>query len=354
MQFVFWGKQVENLLLLTKTQKSLEFKTNNELKKLKTMLNNLRTATNGYSEHIDEALREVKKIFGEAPPDMFVVIGSCGKGLIKELGLVDLNPKRLNCWNKIHNQNIVEPINPQSLKNYLPQPIKEGHYGTLHLFTVGEKKIMIQEGRAHVYENQNIGSLTLMVRMMALWGTEFFMTTSRSHSIPELLESNADNLSEESGIAIITDHINEAKESPFTGIILGGKDGIGKLKANEINMADVYDENLLHKLLEKFSIFNLKQKVYVFIKDISYSTPTELKRLNEPNGVVGVSLVPETVAAYQAGMRVVAFTEYAKHRSKKFAPNPNFTNVLLKTIEHMLDIKIEPQPKIEEEKTEIV
>lgn len=322
-------------------------------------MNDLSANTEAYVTHIKNACKEAKSLFGEAPPDVFIMIGSCGKELITELKKDDPNSKRLNVWSPKKNENINKnkdgnEFSTANLRNYLPKPFKEGHYGTLHLFSFNGKRIMVQEGRVHLYEDQDMKSINFTVRMLAEWGTKLLITTSRSHSIPELLESNADNLSEESGIAIITDHINEAKESPFTGIILGGKDGIGKLKANEINMADVYDENLLHKLLEKFSIFNLKQKVYVFIKDISYSTPTELKRLNEPNGVVGVSLVPETIAAYQAGMRVVAFTEYAKHRSKKFTPNPDFTNVLLKTIEHMLDIKIEAQPQKEQEKTEAV
>lgn len=345
---------MENLSILTKPQKCLIFKANNELKNLKTMLNNLNTETKSYVGHIEEALRDVKKIFGETPPDIFIVIGSCGKDLIKELSLIDQNSKRLNCWDKSINQNIDQSINPQSLKNYLPQPIKEGHYGTLYLFSVGGKSIMLQEGRAHVYENQDVGSLTLMVRMMGLWGTEFFMTTSSSRSIPGGLESNLDNSSEESNIAIIVDHINEANESPLTGISLGGKEGVGKLRPYEVNMANVYDEALRRKFLEKFKIFNLTEKVYVFIKDISYSTPAELKKFSEIDGVVGVSLVPETVAAYQAGMRVVAFTEYAKHRSKKFAPNPYFIDVLLKSIEYMLDIKIKLQPQKQEENTEAV
>lgn len=314
------------------------------------MLSNLKSVTKGYSDHIDESLKDVKRIFGETPPDIFVLIGSCGKDLIKILEASDPNPKRLNCWNAKHNQNIVDSPNVQSLKNYLPQPIKEEHYGTLHLFSILGKTIMVQEGRAHVYENQDIGSLTLMVRMMARWGTEIFMTTSRSHSISELSEANSDDSNEESGIAIISDHSNKTNDSPFTGIMLGGDDGIGKFRANEINMADVYDAELYQRLLEKFKIFDLTKKVYVFIKDISFSTPTELAGLNEPNGVVGVSLVPETSAAYQAGMKVIAFTEYAKHRSKKLPPHPHFTNVLVGAIEHVINIKIKPQSKKEEEK----
>jgi len=348
---------VENLSILTKPQKCLIFKANNELKNLK-LMNDLLANTETYVIHIKNACKEAKSLFGEAPPDVFIMIGSCGKELIAELKKLDPNSKRLNVWSPKKNENINknkdgDEFTTANLRNYLPKPFKEGHYGTLHLFSFNGKRIMLQEGRAHLYEDQDMKSITFTVRMLAEWGTELLMTTSRSHSIPELLELNTDNLSEESGIAIITDHVNEAKESPFTGIILG-EGGVGKLKANEINMSDVYDEDFQRKLLEKFRIFGLKQKVYVFIKDISYSTPAELKKFSEIDGVVGVSLVPETVAAYQAGMRVVAFTEYAKHRSKKFAPNPYFIDVLLKSIEHMLDIKIEPQPQKQEEKTEVV
>lgn len=104
---------------------------------------------------------------------------------------------------------------------------------------------------------------------------------------------------------VIKDHINMTGENPAAG------EEIPELGPRFFDMTFAYDAELREKarLVFKEAGLEYKEGVYAFMKGPSYETPAEIRMLRTIGAdAVGMSTVPEVIAARQMRIRVLGIS----------------------------------------------
>ncbi len=175
-----------------------------------------------------------------------------------------------------------------------PQTTVGGHAGRLVLGHVGATPIAVLQGRAHYYERGRPDEMKQAIRTMAAIGCETLLQTNAAGSLRLDMTPGS--------VMAISDHIN------FTGVNpLFNETGDGRF----VDMVDAYDPALRRRLLEAARRANVRchEGVYIFFSGPSFETPAEIAAARVLGAdAVGMSTVPETVLARQAGMKVVALS----------------------------------------------
>ncbi len=171
-----------------------------------------------------------------------------------------------------------------------PVSTVEGHPGKLLFGTLGGKPVVVMQGRFHFYEGWTMDEVVLPVRVMKLLG------------IKRLLVSNACggvNPAHEVGdLLIINDHINL-----FPNPLIGkNHDALGPRFPD---MSEAYDRGMIAqaKAIAEQNGITVREGVYVGLTGPTLETPAEYKYVRIIGGdVVGMSTVPEVIAARHAGI----------------------------------------------------
>ena len=181
-----------------------------------------------------------------------------------------------------------DEISFQSLPGF-PVPTVKGHSGR---FIVG-KATAVVAGRVHYYEGHSIQDVVLPVFLLHRLGVRTLVVTNaaggvnRSYSVGELV--------------LIRDHVNFMGVNPLRGPIPGHGPRFPDMTA-------AYDP-LLRDLAHSVSEAPLKEGVYAGFAGPSYETPAEIRMLAAIGAdLVGMSTVPEVIAASYLGMRVLGIS----------------------------------------------
>lgn len=183
-----------------------------------------------------------------------------------------------------------------------PAPSVAGHSGRLILGTLNGTAAIGLSGRVHLYEGGDPRRTVFYVRVLS------------SVDVPVLFLSNAAGAIRDGfhpgQLMLLTDHINLTGRSPLTGPIF----------ADETRFPDMtvaYDRDLREVVRRVASDLDvsLHEGVYAAVHGPSYETPAEIGMLRVLGAdAVGMSTVPEVIAARAAGIRCVAvscLTNYA-------------------------------------------
>jgi purine-nucleoside phosphorylase len=176
-----------------------------------------------------------------------------------------------------------------------PRPTVSGHSGILHLGTVKDVPVAILEGRSHFYEGCSGEELVFPVRVMALLGVRTIVFTCAAGGIaPE---------AQVGSFVMIQDHLN------FQGVhpLAGPHDP--RWGERFVDLSVAYDPALrrLAQQSAKAAGARCSEGIYAAMLGPSYETPAEIRMLKQLGAdVVGMSTVPEVIAARQAGLRVLA------------------------------------------------
>jgi purine-nucleoside phosphorylase len=177
---------------------------------------------------------------------------------------------------------------------YFPVSSVKGHSGKLVFGHTGGKPVMIMRGRAHYYEGFSMQEITYPVRLMSVLGIKYLILTASVGGL---------NRSYNTGdIVVLKDHINLMGDNPLVG--LHGSDSNERF----VDMSGAYDIKLQSIALEaaKKNGIKLHRGVYVALSGPSYETPAEIKAFEILGGdVAGMSVVPETIVARAAGIKVL-------------------------------------------------
>lgn len=176
-------------------------------------------------------------------------------------------------------------------------PTVEGHSGNLIFGKVGNQSIVILQGRNHYYEGHSMENVVHPTRTLALLGIETLILTNSAGGFGENMQAG--------DFMIIEDHINLMGTNPLMG------PNIKELGPRFPDMTEAYDKRLialLEDLLLKQGICYHKG-VYCGVSGPTYETPAEVRYLKLIGGkAVGMSTVPETIAANHLGLRVAALS----------------------------------------------
>jgi purine-nucleoside phosphorylase len=173
----------------------------------------------------------------------------------------------------------------------------EFHQGNLVYGTIGDKKILIMQGRFHFYEGYSMQQIAFPVRIMKLLGIKYLFLSNAAGGI---------NLEFKKGdLVMIDDHINLQSGNPLTG------KNFNELGPRFPDMSEPYDHNLITLLHEKASKFNinLKKGVYASVDGPNLETRAEYRYLKIIGAdMVGMSTVPEVIAANHANLPCAAIS----------------------------------------------
>jgi purine-nucleoside phosphorylase len=169
-----------------------------------------------------------------------------------------------------------------------------GHRGTLVAGKLGGVPTLVMEGRLHVYEGYSPQEVTFPLRVMAQLGIRTLLISSAAGGLNPLFAPG--------DLMVVSDHINLTGMNPLLGPNL---DAFGPRFPD---MSRVYDRRLIAlasaKALEL--AIPLKQGIYVGVLGPSLETPAETRFLRMIGAdAVGMSTVPEVIAAVHCGMRVM-------------------------------------------------
>jgi purine-nucleoside phosphorylase len=176
-----------------------------------------------------------------------------------------------------------------------PPPSVPGHAGKLWLGTVGDRPLAIFQGRNHFYEGHGMPMAAITSRVASELGAGTMMLTTAVGALDPALTPGT--------VVVIRDHIKWMGTNTLAGWRM--PDGSPAF----IDVADVYDPDLSDAALEAARGADgvpATEGVYAAVAGPSYETPAESAFLRQAGGtVVGMSMIPEAVAAHALGMRVV-------------------------------------------------
>ena len=182
------------------------------------------------------------------------------------------------------------------IPNFTPPSI-EGHNGRLVLGQLDGVDLAVLQGRIHFYEGHSMASVVFPVRCLAMLGIEVLILTNAAGSL------HASNPA--GSFLIIEDHINLMGDNPLKG------PNIQKLGPRFPDMTKAYDPEL-NRLLEealKSAGAQYARGVYCAVSGPTYETPAEIRYLKAIGGdAVGMSTVPESIAANHLGLRVACLS----------------------------------------------
>lgn len=172
----------------------------------------------------------------------------------------------------------------------------EGHAGRIVFGTLEGQPVLIQQGRAHYYEGHSMPRLGLPVRVMQRLGIEILIVTNAAGAIDPSYHPG--------DLMLLRDHINlmgMAGLSPLRGPNL---DALGPRFPD---MSQAYDPDLraLARSAAAAEGVTLHEGVYVCLGGPTFESPADLRFLRGIGAdAVGMSTVPEVIAAVHAGLKV--------------------------------------------------
>jgi len=169
-----------------------------------------------------------------------------------------------------------------------------GHSGRLVLGTLGRKKAALMQGRVHYYEGYGLAQIAFPVQVLRLLGAKALVITNAAGGLePDFRPGD---------FMLISDHIKFFDESPLRG------PNCAELGARFPDMSFAYSPRLrtLARETARSQGMELREGVYMYFPGPQYETPAEIRAARTLGAsAVGMSTVPEVIAAAHAGFEVL-------------------------------------------------
>ena len=180
---------------------------------------------------------------------------------------------------------------------HFPATSVETHAGLLVAGTLAGRQAAVLQGRPHSYEGHSIRDVAFPVRVLRALGVRTLILTSAAGGLNPLYEP--------ADIVLIVDLINLMGENPLVG---PNEDSLGPRFPD---MSEPYSKELLALAREtaREDKVPLREGVFAGVAGPNLETRAEYRFLRWAGAdLVGMSVVPETIAAVHAGMRVLALS----------------------------------------------
>ena len=180
---------------------------------------------------------------------------------------------------------------------HVPEATVEYHSGKLIYGTLNSKKVLVFQGRFHLYEGYNFFEITYPVRILHALGVQKLILSNAAGAV---------NLDFNKGeIMLIEDHINLQGGSPLAE---KGTYAIGK---RFVDMSEPYCPVMTQtaKTIASEDDITLHSGVYAAVVGPQLETKAEYRYLKIIGAdAVGMSTVPEVIVANQLEMDCIAFS----------------------------------------------
>jgi purine-nucleoside phosphorylase len=178
-----------------------------------------------------------------------------------------------------------------------PRSTAVGHAGMLVLGTVDGVGVAAMQGRVHLYEGYSVHQVALPMRIFSRMGVKAAVLTNAAGGINPAYGRGA--------LVAIRDHINLQGQNPLVG---PNDDRFGPRFPD---MTDCYSAQFRQFVLEDASRLGggIFEGIYAAMLGPSYETPAEIRYLRTIGAdLVGMSTVPEVIAARHSGIEVLAIS----------------------------------------------
>jgi purine-nucleoside phosphorylase len=178
-----------------------------------------------------------------------------------------------------------------------PRSTAIGHAGKLVVGAINGLPVAVLSGRVHVYEGYTAQQVVFGVRALARIGVDSLVLTNAAGGINPAYQPGQ--------LVLIADHINLLGQNPLTG---PNDEALGPRFPD---MTDAYSKEfreIAHAAGKDIGL-DLAEGVYAAVPGPSYETPAEIRYLRSIGAdLVGMSTVPETIAANHMGMKVLGIS----------------------------------------------
>ena len=192
---------------------------------------------------------------------------------------------------------------------HFPVSTAVGHAGRLVVGKSAGVAVAAMQGRAHYYEGYAIQQVVFPTRVLKLFGVKTLLLTNAAGGINRRMRQG--------GLMLIRDHLNLQGTNP----LLGPNDE--RFGPRFPDMTEAYSKKLrdIARKMARRQKLRLYEGVYAALHGPSYETPAEIRALARLGAdAVGMSTVPEVIAANHMGMQALAIscvTNMAAGLSKK-------------------------------------
>ncbi|MCK9204145.1 MAG: purine-nucleoside phosphorylase [Bacteroidales bacterium] len=194
----------------------------------------------------------------------------------------------------IHEIDVQVAIPYRDIPNF-PVSTVDGHTGQLIFGTMSGKKIVAMQGRFHFYEGYSMKELTFPVYVMKFLGIQLIILSNASGGLNPDFEVG--------DVMVIEDHLNLMRDNPLIG---KNEDSIG---TRFPDMSKAYDKCLINQAFQIAAQegIRLRKGIYAAVTGPTYETPAEYRYIRIIGAdAVGMSTVPEVIAARHAGLKCFA------------------------------------------------
>ena len=184
---------------------------------------------------------------------------------------------------------------PYSRIPHFPRPAVEGHSGRLHLGRWKDLPVAALAGRVHLYEGYTPAEVVFAARVLALAGVRTLVLTCAAGGIAAEAVPGS--------LMVFSDQLNFLGSSPLAGT------HDKRWGERFVDMTRAYDASLRCAALKAARSMRLKcfEGVYAAVPGPQFETPAEIRAFRRLGAcAVGMSTVPEVMAARQLNMRVLA------------------------------------------------
>ena len=217
------------------------------------------------------AAKEITERTGVASHDVALVMGSGWVSAVDALGTPDYE------------------CNAEDITGFLP-PTVEGHSGKVRSYEIesnGKKlRALVFLGRTHLYEGKGVEPVVHSVRTAVKAGCKVVILTNACGGINKSYKVGQP--------VLIRDHISLTAVSPLSG-------------ATFVDLTDLYSKRIREVVKKEDS--SLEEGVYVHWRGPTYETPAEILMMRTMGAdLVGMSTVPEAIAAHALGAEVLGIS----------------------------------------------
>ena len=228
-------------------------------------------------EHYEQSTAYLREQIGVFLPEILLILGS-GLGQFGEL--------------------VEQPVFvPYAEIPHFRHSTAPGHKGRFVFGTIAGKRVAVMQGRVHLYEGYTPEEAVYGVRVMKLLGVKTMIVTNAGGAV---------NLNYKPGqIMLISDHILLFPITPLSG------PNDERFGVRFQDMSTVYTPALrdLARQAAQETDVHLNEGVYMYFPGPQYETPAEIRAARLLGAdAVGMSTVPEAIAARHCGMDILGFS----------------------------------------------
>ncbi len=180
---------------------------------------------------------------------------------------------------------------------HFPLSTTVGHAGQLVLGTLDKLPLAVLQGRAHLYEGYSAQQVAFPVRVLARMGIRAVVLTNAAGGINPDYGPGV--------LVVVRDHINLQGQNPLVG------PNDDQLALRHPDMTDAYNAQFRSFALQELERAGVRtfEGVYAAVIGPSFETPAEIRFLRTIGAdLVGMSTVPEVIAARHLGIEVLAIS----------------------------------------------